>query len=63
MSDELTALIDNKTWELVPKPPDVNVIRSMWVLRHKYKSDGSFERYKARLVGDGKTQAQGVDCD
>lgn len=63
MSDKFTALIDNKTWELVPKPPDVNVIRSMWVLRHKYKSDGSFERYKARLVGDGKTQAQGVDCD
>jgi len=63
MLDEFTALIDNKTWVLVPRPPDVNVICSMWILRHKYKSDGSFERYKARLVGDGKTQEQGVDCD
>jgi len=26
-------------------------------------SHGSFERYKARIVGDGKTQQVGVDCD
>ena len=56
MLDEFNALIDNKTWELVPRPPNVNVIRSMWIFRHKYKSDGSFERYKARLVGNGNTQ-------
>jgi len=29
MLDEFNALIDNKTWELVPRPPDLNVIRSM----------------------------------
>ncbi|XP_021766649.1 uncharacterized protein LOC110731122 [Chenopodium quinoa] len=63
MSDEFNALIDNKTWELVPKPSNVNIIRSMWIFRHKYKSDGSFEQYKARLVGNGNTQQQGVDCD
>ena len=62
MLDEFNALIDNNTWELVPRPPDVNVIRSMWIFRHKRNSDGSFERYKARLVGDGKTQQVGVDC-
>ncbi|XP_020538009.2 uncharacterized mitochondrial protein AtMg00820-like [Jatropha curcas] len=63
MLDEFNALIDNKTWELVPRPPNVNVIRSMWIFHHKYKSDVSFERYKARLVGDGNTQQQGIDCD
>ncbi|GJX75874.1 ribonuclease H-like domain-containing protein, partial [Tanacetum coccineum] len=26
-------------------------------------SDGSFERYKAHLVGDGRSQQVGVDCD
>ena len=47
MSDEFDALIKNKTWELVPRPQNVNVIRSMWIFHHKKKSDGSFERYKA----------------
>ncbi|XP_021719327.1 uncharacterized protein LOC110686999 [Chenopodium quinoa] len=55
MLDEYNALIDNHTWDLVPRPPNVNVIRPMWIFRHKRNSDGSFERYKARLVADGKT--------
>ncbi|CAJ2672990.1 unnamed protein product [Trifolium pratense] len=50
MKDEYDALIENKTWELVPRPSNANVIRSLWIFRHKKKSDGSFERYKARLV-------------
>ena len=62
MDDEFDALITNKTWELVPRPPDVNVIRSMWIFTHKVKSNGDFERHKARLVGDGKTQQVGIDC-
>lgn len=62
MDDEFNALMKNKTWELVPRPPNVNVIRSMWIFAHKERSDSSFERYKARLVGDGKTQQVGIDC-
>ena len=62
MDDEFDALIKNKTWELVPRPPDVNVIWSLWIFAHKEKSDGSFERHKACLVGDGKTQQVGIDC-
>jgi len=49
MKDEYDALINNKTWDLVPRPSNANVIRSLWIFRHKKKSDGSFERYKARL--------------
>ena len=62
MDDEYDALIKNKTWELVPCPPNVNVIRSMWVFAHKEKSNGVFERHKARLVGNGKNQQVGIDC-
>ncbi|GAU30137.1 hypothetical protein TSUD_360300 [Trifolium subterraneum] len=62
MDDEYNALIENKTWDLVPRPPDVNVIRSMWIFRHKEKSDDFFERHKARLVGDGASQQVGIDC-
>lgn len=35
----------------------------MWVFKYKMKSNGYFERYKARLAGDGKSQIMGVDCD
>ena len=63
MEDEFNALIQNNTWELVPRPHDVNTIRSMWIFCHKTNSDGSFEWYKARLVSDGSSQQVGVDCD
>ncbi|XP_071713967.1 uncharacterized mitochondrial protein AtMg00810-like [Rutidosis leptorrhynchoides] len=48
--------MENKTWILVPRTNDMKFIRSMWIFRHKFRSDGSLERYKARLVGDGRTQ-------
>jgi len=60
--DEYNALIKNETWDLAPRPPDVNVIRFMWTFRPKENSDGSFERHKARLVGDGAGQQVGIDC-
>lgn len=56
IDDEYNALIKNKTWDLVPQPLDVNVIRSLCIFIHKEKSDGSFERHKAQLVGDGLGQ-------
>ncbi|CAH9137282.1 unnamed protein product [Cuscuta epithymum] len=63
MISEFTALINNKTWELVPRPSNANVIRCMWLFKHKYRSDGSLERHKARLVVNGKSQRPGIDCD
>ncbi|GKB38996.1 ribonuclease H-like domain-containing protein [Tanacetum coccineum] len=63
MRDEYTALIKNKTWTLVPRPPDTNIVRCMWLFRHKYLADGTLSRYKARLVANGSTQLEGVDVD
>ena len=63
MTDEHMALIDNNTWELVPRPPDAHVIRCMWIYRHKFHANGTLARYKARLVVNGKCQQVGVDCD
>ncbi|GJR23988.1 ribonuclease H-like domain-containing protein [Tanacetum coccineum] len=62
MYDEYNALIKNGTWILVSKPPNVNMVRSMWLFRHKYHADGSLSRYKARLVANGRNQQYGVDC-
>ncbi|GJZ31144.1 ribonuclease H-like domain-containing protein [Tanacetum coccineum] len=56
MCDEYKALIDNNTWVLVPRPPNVNIVRSMWLYKHKYNADGSLSRYKARLVANVSRQ-------
>ncbi|XP_071685269.1 uncharacterized protein [Lolium perenne] len=50
MEQEYNALLRNETWTLVPSPPRVNIIDSKWVFKVKKHSDGSIERYKARLV-------------
>ncbi|GKB38667.1 ribonuclease H-like domain-containing protein [Tanacetum coccineum] len=63
MLDEYNALITNGTWVLVPHPANVNVVRSMWLFRHKFHADGSLSRYKAHLVANGLSQQQGIDCD
>ncbi|GKA13607.1 ribonuclease H-like domain-containing protein, partial [Tanacetum coccineum] len=63
MCDEYNALIKNNTWTLVPRPPDANVVRCMWLFRHKFLADGTLSRYKARLVANGSTQLEGVDVD
>lgn len=63
MQAEFRALQENDTWELVPRPHDRPVIQCMWLFRHKFKSDGSLERYKARLVVNGKSQTVGIDCE
>ncbi|GKF87715.1 ribonuclease H-like domain-containing protein, partial [Tanacetum coccineum] len=48
---------------LVPRPLDTNIVRCMWLFRHKYLADGTLSRYKARLVANGSTQLEGVDVD
>ncbi|GKD30342.1 ribonuclease H-like domain-containing protein [Tanacetum coccineum] len=63
MLDEYTALIKNNTWIFVPRPSNANIVRSMWLFRHKYNADGTLSRYKARLVANGSTQLAGIDVD
>jgi hypothetical protein len=63
MEDEFQALLTNNTWTLVPRPPHANVVSGKWIFKHKFHSDGSLERYKARWVLRGFTQRPGVDFD
>ncbi|GKE86384.1 ribonuclease H-like domain-containing protein, partial [Tanacetum coccineum] len=63
MVDEYNALISNGMWALVPHPANANIVRSMWLFKHKFNANGSLSRYKARLVANGRSQQQGIDCD
>jgi len=61
MREEIQALRTNKTWTLVPFHHSMNVVGSRWVYKIKRRSDGSIERYKARLVARGFTQQEGIE--
>lgn len=63
MSDEYGALVKNKTFSLVSRPPNANIVRSMWLYKHKLGADGTVTRHKSRLVANGKSQEQGLDYD
>ena len=56
MTEEYNALLANDTWELAPSQSGKNLVGCKWVYRVKFRSDGSIERYKARLVALGNHQ-------
>ncbi|CAI7785515.1 unnamed protein product [Closterium sp. NIES-54] len=63
MDEETRSLIGMGTWELVKRPPGVNIMKNRWVLTKKYRIDDTVEREKARLVVKGFTQVYGADYD
>jgi len=64
MIDEMQALENNGTWELVPLPPVKKTVSCRWVYTVKVGSNGEVDRLKARLAAKGYTQIYGLDyCD
>ncbi|GJT09394.1 ribonuclease H-like domain-containing protein [Tanacetum coccineum] len=63
MNLEMSALLENDTWELVELPFGRKALNSKWVWKLKFKSSGEIERYKARLVAMGCAQKEGVDYE
>lgn len=61
MQQELQALEGNGTWSLQPLPDGKKSLGCKWVYKIKHNSDGTIERYKARLVILGNHQKEGID--
>ena len=53
--------MSNHTWELVDLPKGNKAIGCKWIFKKKLRTDGSVDRYKARLVIKGFTQRHGID--
>lgn len=61
MRVELDALEQNRTWTITPLPPGKKAIGCRYVFKVKLNSDGTIDRYKARLMAKGFTQQEGFD--
>lgn len=61
MQEEIDAIENNDTWELVSLPPGRKAVGCKWVYKIKCNADKSIARYKARLVAKGYTQKYGDD--
>ena len=60
MDKEIQALEQNHTWELTSLPLRKTPIGCKWVYRIKFKSNGTVDRYKTRLIAKGYTQKEGA---
>lgn len=60
ITEELQALEDNNTWEIMKLPPKKTTIGSRWVFRIK-ETPGKDIRFKARLCAKGCSQTKGVN--
>jgi len=66
MMEEHQAIMDAGVWEEVDMkdlPVGRKLVGSRWVFKVKRNSDGSVERFKARIVAKGYSQVEGLDYD
>nr|GFA26228.1 putative ribonuclease H-like domain-containing protein [Tanacetum cinerariifolium] len=63
MQEELLQFKMQKVWILVDLPYGKRAIGTKWVYRNKKDERGIVIRNKARLVAQGHTQEEGIDCE
>lgn len=56
INEEMTSLINNKTWITIERPFVQNLIDYKWIFRHNEGLPSEPIRYKARLVADNYTK-------
>jgi hypothetical protein len=63
MHEELENFERNQVWELVDPPPGCKLIGTKWVFKNKKGEKGEMVRNKSRLVEQGYSQKEGIDCE
>ncbi|KAJ0041960.1 hypothetical protein Pint_17978 [Pistacia integerrima] len=61
VNNEIESIMSNHTWEVVNFPPGTKPIGCKWIFKKKLKTDGSIDKYKARLFAKGYTQKKDID--
>jgi hypothetical protein len=61
MKEDINQIEKNKTWELVPRPLNKNVIGDKCVFINKIDETGKVTRNKDRLVCKGYAQVEGIN--
>jgi hypothetical protein len=61
VEEEYESIMKNNTWELTELPKHKKSIGCKWIYKPKFKSDGSIDKYKARLVEKRYSQTKGID--
>jgi len=59
----LSAVEENRTWELVDPPAGCRPIGLKWVFKVKRNERGEVVRHKARLVAKGFVQHEGINFE
>ena len=54
--EELQQLREYGVFSVVDNPGGVNIVGCRYVFRRKFNADGSFSKYKVRLVAQGSSQ-------
>ena len=61
MKEEYHSLLANDTWDIVPLPKDIKLVRCKWVYKTKYGPNGKVDKHKSILVAKGFSQVEGID--
>ena len=63
MLEEMKAIEENDTWDLVDPPSGCRPIGLQWVYKVKRDEHGAIVKHKARLVTQGFIQCEGIDFE
>ena len=61
MDKELEAMNSTRTWKVIQFPLLKKELPNKWVYKVKFRSNGTLERLKVRLVIRGDIQREGID--